>query len=203
MTLLLLYQSALAVEIGLGARNNFDDQLLVDAPQVTVRQAKGHFAVEGYAAYGLSQSPNAMSEVFLSNSWGSGGPVELLEQSERLGVGSLVDWDLRSPEPETGLSGRPHLFLGAEFHTWEEANLRFGTDQRAKKTDSRMRLGVGPVLGAGMNLRLDRLNLRLAMLDRTVIGPRPTINPKASHPVAWTHSPSIIVDALWNLGRSE
>ena len=72
-----------------------------------------------------------------------------------------------------------------------------------REVDSGSRWGVGPVFGLGLNLRLDRLNLRMAMLDRTVIGPRPTLNERFERPVEWVHSPTITLDALWNLGRSK
>jgi len=202
VTLLLLSTSASAVELGLGARNSFDDQLFVDAPQVAVREAIDHFAIEGYVAYGVSQAPSVMSHVLLDRSLLSGGGQGVvLDQNERLCVGVLGGWDIGSPAPPpSGLSGSPHLFAGAEVRTWEESSITLRNNGTPGTTDTSFRYGAGPVLGAGLNLRLDRLNLRMAMLDRTLIGARPTINPRLDGPVEWVHSPTITVDALWNLG---
>ena len=60
LTLIMLTQSAAAVEVGLGARNTFDLPLAVDGPQLLVRQKFGHFGVEGLASYGLTRAPSSL-----------------------------------------------------------------------------------------------------------------------------------------------
>ena len=205
VTLLLVGGAASAVEIGLGARNNLSDQLFIDAPQLVVRQGVGHLAIEGYAAYGVSQAPSALSTVLLDRSTvASTRPVRFLDHADRLSVGALGSWDLGSPlPPGTGLSGSPHLLVGAEVLSWQESVLRFGPQGAVSEPDSTLNVGAGPVFGLGLNLRLERFNLRFAMLDRTVIGPEQTINARAETRIVWAHSPTITVDALWNLGRSK
>jgi len=208
LTLMIFAPSAAAVEVGLGARNTFDLPLAVDGPQLLVRQELGHFGVEGVASYGLSRVPSALSTVLVERAaQASAGDVSLgsvQERHDRLTLAALGTWDLGSPlQTDTGLSGSPMLIAGAELRTWEESSLSWGQDPiGVTEGDSAWGLSVGPVLGAGAVIRLDRLSLRLSMLDRTYIGRRSTRVDRPDAPVGWVHTPTVTFDALWNFGST-
>jgi len=208
LTLIMLTQSAAAVEVGLGARNTFDLPLAVDGPQLLVRQKFGHFGVEGLASYGLTRAPSSLSVVWLDRAAKSSATAlsvsNLMEQNDRFTFAALGTWDVGSPEQtDTGLSGSPLLIAGLELRTWEESILSLdNTGIGVAELDSKMGYGVGPVLGAGAVVRLDRLRLRLSMLDRTFIGRRPTLVEQQDATVGWVHTPTVTFDALWNLGRT-
>lgn len=205
IALFILTQSALCIELGAGVRNDLNNETGVDSPHLVIHQAISEFSAEATVSYGFRDGPGSSGNALVDRSVATGRDDEFRVRRDRLAVALMGSWDpIGRHDEDLAVSGAPFLTAGAELRSWEVST--YGRGPRfsvAEVGESSNGVAVGPVMGAGVHLEVDRMRFRVSVLDRTLIAAAPTFAASSPSPIAWTHTPTLSVDALVNTRRSK
>jgi hypothetical protein len=176
------------IDVGLGLRNSFIEENMLDGGRLIVRLNRGAWAGEA-SLYGAltTERISSLDHVLVSIASASGSTDYTRTVGvDRASVAGMLSH--RIAPPADGTDGGPALYLGGELSQQALYTVAYVDEDQNSVTDAGTRLVAAPIAGVGLEARVERISGRFAVLDRMRI-----IDGEVDH------DPTLTLDVMWRL----